>query len=251
VAGRTPKAADRTAPNRTRADRADPDGTDLHPTDRHRWSDRWSDRRSERWSDRWWTLVSRVYDPAVGLVGWHGGLRDLVDDIVTGTVLDAGCGPAYLAQFLTARGVAYVGVDCNAAMLSRARGRPLSGQRRDAAVRGAAARSVFVQADLAALPFADSTFDVVLATGVLGLLELGHRGTALCEMTRVSKREVRLLEPVHRPGARVRLARARLVGLVRDRPLDLGELAAAGLHVESVGAPLLAGVYTPVRAGRV
>ncbi|HET7279939.1 MAG TPA: class I SAM-dependent methyltransferase [Dermatophilaceae bacterium] len=248
MAGRTPKAADRTAPYRTRADRTDPDGTDLHPTDRHRWSD--------RWSDRWWTLVSRVYDPAVGLVGWHGGLRDLVDDIVTGTVLDAGCGPAYLAQVLTARGVAYVGVDCNAAMLSRARGRPLSGQRpdaavRDAAVRGAAARSDFVQADLAALPFADSTFDVVLATGVLGLLELGHRGTALREMARVSKRGVRLLEPVHRPGAPARLARARLIGLVRDRPLDLGELAAAGLHVESVGAPLLAGVYTPVRAGRV
>ena len=216
AAGRTPKPADRTAPFRT---------------------------APRRWSDGWWTVVSRVYDPAVGLVGWHGGLRDVVDDIVTGTVLDVGCGPAYLAQVLTARGVAYVGMDCNAAMLSRARGRIISSRGRG--------RGAVVRAELAALPFADSTFDVVVATGVLGLLGLGHRATALREMARVAKREVRLLEPVHRPGAPVRLARARLIGLVRDRPLDLGELAAACLHVESVGAPLLAGVYTPVRAVRV
>ena len=222
MAGRAPKAADRRAPFRT---------------------------APRRWSDGWWTLVSRVYDPAVGLVGWHGGLRDLVDDIVTGTVLDVGCGPAYLAQVLTARGLAYVGMDGNAAMLSRARGRIISSRGRG---RGRAqGRGAAVRADVAALPFADRSFDVVVATGVLGLLGLGHRATALREMARVAKREVRLLEPVHRPGAPVRLARARLIGLVRDRPLDLGELAAAGLHVESVGAPLLAGVYTPVRAVRV
>jgi SAM-dependent methyltransferase len=191
----------------------------------------------------------------VGLVGWHGALRDLADGIVTGTLLEVGCGPACLAEVLTGRGVDYVGVDCNAAMLSRARARVPSGPRRDtevrgaevrgAAVRGAAAPSGFVRAELAALPFADRSFDVVVATGVLGLLELGHRSTALREMARVSKREVRLLEPVHRPGAPVRLARARLIGLVRDRPIDLAELAAAGLHVESLGPALFAGSTPP------
>ena len=195
-------------------------------------------RGLDRLADRWWTLVAGVYAPAVAVVGWHRGLDELVAGVSSGRVLDVGCGPAYLARVLMARGVTYVGLDRNAAMVSRAHPR----------IGSLPGRGQAVRADLAALPFPDGSFDVVVATGVLGLLDRGSRAAALRDIARVSKAEVRLLEPVHRTGRPMRLARARLIGLVRDRPIDLAELAAAGLHVESLGASLLAGVYTPVRA---
>lgn len=194
----------------------------------------------DRVSDRWWTLVAPGYDQAVALVGWHRGLDALVSDVASGRVLEVGCGPAYLAGGLLARGVDYVGVDRNAAMVSRAR-------RRVASFPG---RGAVVRADVTALPFRGASFDIVVAAGVLGLLDLSSRRTALREMARVTCGEVRLLEPVRRPGAPPRTTRARLIALVRDCPIDLAELVEAGLEPEVRGRPLLAGVYSMVHATR-
>jgi hypothetical protein len=109
---------------------------------------------------------------------------------------------------------------------------------------------VVVRADVTALPFAGESFDIVVATGVLGLLDVASRQVALREMARVTRGEVRLLEPVHRPGEPPRTTRSRLIALVRDRPIDLAELVEAGLEPEVHGPPLLAGVYSMVRATR-
>lgn len=185
--------------------------------------------------DRWWTLASPVYAVAVGSVGWHRCLRDLVAGMTSGRVLEVGCGPSYLGPFLTARGVDYVGVDRNRAMLDRAaRGVP---------------RPTLVRADLTALPFTDRSFDVVLAPAVLGLLEVRSRQRALAELARVARTEVRLLEPLHRPGEPVYLQRSRAIGLVRERPLELRELTDVGLAARVVGRPRLGGVYSLVIAG--
>ena len=62
-----------------------------------------------------------------------------------------------------------------------------------------------VRADLTALPFADDSFDVVLAPAVLGLLDVRLRHRALAEVVRVARTELRLLEPLHRPGEPVHL----------------------------------------------
>ena len=70
----------------------------------------------------------------------------------------------------------------------------------------------------------------------------------LQEMTRVSRSAIRLLEPVHRPGSPVRATRSRLIALVRDRPIELAELAEVGLRPRVLGPPLLAGVYSIVEA---
>ena len=137
----------------------------------------------------------------------------------TAQVLDVGCGPAHLARGLLARGVGYVGVDRNAAMVSRA------GRR----VASSPGQGVVVRADVTALPFRAESFDIVVAAGVLGLLDLDSRHAALREMARVVRGEVRLLEPVRRAGAPPRTTRSRLIALVRVRPVDLAELAAAGL----------------------
>ena len=99
--------------------------------------------RLDRFTDRWWTLAAPGYDPAVALVGWHRWQDALVRDVTSGLVLDVGCGPAHLASGLLARGVSYVGVDRNAAMVSRASRRVASSPGRGAAVR----------ADVTALPF--------------------------------------------------------------------------------------------------
>ena len=196
--------------------------------------------RLDRLSECWWTLVAPGYDPAVALVGWHRWQDSLVADVTSGLVLDVGCGPAHLARGLLARGVGYVGVDRNAAMVSRA------GRR----VASSPGQGVVVRADVTALPFRAESFDIVVAAGVLGLLDLDSRHAALREMARVVRGEVRLLEPVRRAGAPPRTTRSRLIALVRDRPVDLAELAAAGLDPEVRGPPLLAGVYSIVRATR-
>ena len=198
--------------------------------------------RSASWrgglADRWWTLAAPGYDRAVALAGWHRLLKLLVADLTSGRLLDVGCGPAYLAPSLLARGIGYTGVDRNAAMLARAR----------RCLTSSAGKLPVVRSDASALPFRTGSFDVVIAAGVLGLLNLHARRAALREMARVTRGEIRLLEPFRRPGAPPHTLRARVIGLVPDRPLDLTELAEAGLIPEVHGPPLLAGVYSRVHA---
>ena len=105
-----------------------------------------------------------------------------------------------------------------------------------------------VRGDVRALPFAARSFDCVVATGILGLLGAADRGLALREISRVTRGEVRLLEPVHRPGSPPRIARSRALAFVRDRPIEPIELAEAGLVAEIRGSAVLAGVYSAVYA---
>jgi ubiquinone/menaquinone biosynthesis C-methylase UbiE len=194
-----------------------------------------------RRADRWWSAAAPAYDRCVGLVGWHTAQDSLVADLGGGTVLEVGCGPAHLAGPLLARGVGYVGLDRNPAMLARAaRSVAASGRSADLVVRG----------DVRALPFAARSFDCVVATGVLGLLDAADRGAALREISRVTRGEVRLLEPVRRPGSAPRIVRSRALAFARGRPIELGELAAAGLTAELRGPAVLAGVYSAVYAHR-
>jgi len=195
--------------------------------------------RGDRSADRWWTFLAPGYDPSMALVGWHRLQDALVADVARGTVLDLGCGPAHLAMSLLSRGVDYVGVDRNAAMVARA-GRAV----------GAWGPGVgrIVRADVTSLPFDAASFDVVVATGVLGLLAIEARRRALREVVRVSRGEVRLLEPMLRIDAPPRVLRSRIIAFVRERPLALDELIRVGLDPEVRGPPVLAGVYSMVRA---
>jgi ubiquinone/menaquinone biosynthesis C-methylase UbiE len=195
--------------------------------------------RRGRTADRWWTLLAPAYDRSVALVGWHRWQDAVVADVVRGSVLEVGCGPAHLARGLTARGIDYVGLDRNAAMVVRA-GR---------AVRACGpGRASIVRADVTAIPFPAEAFDLVVATALLGLLTAPARRVALQEMVRVSRGEVRMLEPIARSDAPARVGRSRVIALVRDRPLALDELVEAGLEPEVRGRAHLAGVYSMVRA---
>lgn len=196
-------------------------------------------RRGSQPADRWWTAVSPGYDRAVALAGWHRCLGDLVEGVDGGVVLEVGCGPGHLGRALAPRGVDYVGLDRNPAMLRRAgRGTHAAGPGRVRLVRG----------DLTSLPFRTGSFDVVVAAGVLGLLRTPQRRAALRELARVTRGEVRLLEPVARPDAGAVRLRTRLLAFSSDGPLSLAELMDAGLLAQLVGPARLLGVYSQVRA---
>lgn len=85
----------------------------------------------------------------------------LLDQILKGRIqpgmklLDAGCGAGRNLQFLLQAGVNVYGVDASAKALHQAQ--QLSPQ----------PKHKFIQADVAALPFSDAAFDVVLSSAVL------------------------------------------------------------------------------------
>lgn len=167
-----------------------------------------------------WDAAAPGYDGAMRLAGWRQAQRAFVAGL-SGTVLDMGCGTGFVATLLGHR---CVGLDRNPAMLARARG-PV------------------VVADAAAAPFADAAFDTVISTAFLGLLDPDRRGRVLPEMARVTRGEIRVLEPVAGHTRWPWLALSR-------RPLEPAEFAAAGLEVLSVGPARYLGVYAAVTARR-
>lgn len=191
-------------------------------------------RRTAR-ADDWWSLVSPLYDRAVALVGWHRALAELVADLAPGRVLDVGCGPAYLAPLVAARGASYLGVDSSARMVARAR-------RRAARTAG-----LVVRADATHLPFDDGTFDSVIASAIIALLPAEKRRATLRELVRVTRGDVRLLEPIRLPGNAPHPLRVRAIALARSGPIELDELAGEGLVPVHFG-PRVLGTYTLVRA---
>lgn len=168
------------------------------------------------------TVTAPWYDALMTVSGWVGARRRLVAGL-SGAVLDVGCGTAAVALDLDL-GAKYTGVDLSLAMLSRAQ----SGN--------------VLCADCVALPFPDDSFDHVVSSAVLGLIPLSRRRMALHEMARVSRGDLRILEPVA-PLGPVR----RTIALSRH-PLRLDEMTEAGWCVEAVGPRLYAGVYTLVWA---
>jgi ubiquinone/menaquinone biosynthesis C-methylase UbiE len=105
------------------------------------------------------------------LIGPPAGLR----------ILDVGCGDAALTIALAVRGAVVTGVDADPHML--AAGRAL------AAANGVAHH--LLQGDARALPFADNSFDVVLAVTVLCFVS--DAAQAMREMTRVLRPSGRLV----------------------------------------------------------
>ncbi len=86
---------------------------------------------------------------------------DLMGDLAGRRVLDAGCGDGMLACAAAARGAEVTGVDPDPAMLTAARRRAT-----DAGV-----SVTFLDGRIERLPFADASFDVVVAITVLCFVE--------------------------------------------------------------------------------
>ena len=108
-------------------------------------------------------------------------ILDLAGDVSRIRVLDVGCGDGALGCAIAARGAEVTGVDADPAMLTAARSR--------AARQGLAV--AFAEGRLERLPFADASFDLVVAMTVLCFVP--DAGGAVREMTRVLRPGGRLV----------------------------------------------------------
>ena len=136
-------------------------------------------------------VTSRLADPLLAAVAAEAGTR----------LLDVATGPGYVASRAVERGVDAVGLDFSEAMLAFARSRSPGVE--------------FVRGDATALPFADASFDAVVAAFVL--LHLGVPERAVSEAARVL-----------RPGGRAAFtvwdvpSRGRWLGVLLDALGDAG-----------------------------
>jgi demethylmenaquinone methyltransferase/2-methoxy-6-polyprenyl-1,4-benzoquinol methylase len=104
-------------------------------------------------------------------------LAALIEGSSDGSVLDVGCGNGFLSAPLERRFGTTVALDLASAMIAR---NPC--RRR-------------VRASSLALPFADTSFDLVVCSHLLHHLSDSDRASAVTEMSRVARRAVVLYEP--------------------------------------------------------
>lgn len=157
-----------------------------------------------------------AYDRITGwlLGGFYDGVAADVGVIASSgaSVLDVGCGPGHLTRRLEALGLDATGIDLDPAMIERAAAR---GPRDGATGR-------YLAADVAALPFEDGTFDVVVST-----LSMHHWADAEDGLAEIGR--------VVRPGGRVLVwDLGRGAPLHKDPPDPLQALRGSALEVVAV-----------------
>lgn len=113
-----------------------------------------------------------------------------------GSALDAGMGPGRLLEAVAARGWTVSGLDVSAGMVAAARARL-----RDAGDR-------LVVGSIEDLPFADASFDLVLATGVIEYVDPRR---AVAELVRVARPGARVIASIPNPRAPYGVWRRRVV----------------------------------------
>lgn len=96
-------------------------------------------------------------------------VREILDPLPAGTVLDAACGTGRYAEYLVARGHRVVGVDRSAEMLDRARDRVPD--------------ATLLRGDLHRLPLTDAAVDALVCA--LALVHVPSLGPVMAEFARV------------------------------------------------------------------
>jgi SAM-dependent methyltransferase len=133
-----------------------------------------------------------------------------------GRVLDVGCGPGHLANRLARdHGLTVTGLDLDPAMIARARG---NAEQRVPAEH----RPTFVVGGVAALPFPEGSFELVVST--LSMHHWADPAAGLAEIARVL-----------RPGGRALVwdIRAGVVPLHRHQSNPLDKVPGSSLHLAS------------------
>jgi SAM-dependent methyltransferase len=126
--------------------------------------------------------------------------KGIAADVATGAppearVLEVGCGPGHLSIALARRhGLDVTGIDLDPAMIERARANS------SRAIDEEAGRPSFTAADVASLPFADDSFDLVVST--FSMHHWADPTAGLAELGRVLRPGARALIWDFRPGSR-------------------------------------------------
>jgi len=150
-----------------------------------------------------------------------------LDNRVSNTLLDIGCGSGIFLEAFAARGLFCAGVDLNPAML-RATREFVSGARVTAAI-------------AESLPFAAKSFDVVFLAHILH--EVDNPAIVLAECSRVARHRIAVLEwpfreqemgpPLsHRLSPETLGAAIEEAGLARVRPVELAAMSLYLIDIE-------------------
>lgn len=134
------------------------------------------------------TVNYKICEDEASRDNWYLSNRDrFVAELVIGLakpgehLLDAGCGPGFLAAALAQKGLRVSGIDADPESIERAR---ISGRLPDA-----------MTGDICSLPFPDKSFDIVVSSEVLEHVK-DHVG-ALKELRRVCSGPIVLTLPAH------------------------------------------------------
>ena len=135
-----------------------------------------------------WDNVAGVYDVFVNVVNakTHQRLKEIVAGQISfgDTVLECACGTGMLSAVIASKCKELTATDFSPKMLAKAK--------KNCAAFG---NITFAAADITALPFADSSFDKVVAGNVIHLLD--NPLTALGELNRVCKNGGILIVPTY------------------------------------------------------
>jgi len=172
------------------------------------------------WDSTLYSEIVREYEYSL--------VQSVIDRSSPRTVLDVGCGPGWLSQYLSMRVARTVGVDVSMALLTHAK-------------RNSSERAAFVLADACRLPLASGSIDLAICMGALHHLPPKE---TLGELRRVLGRggELLLFEPnalnlIAMIGRRVFPTEVHTANEVPFNPLKLSQLLSSNdwkiLHWET------------------
>ena len=117
---------------------------------------------------------------------------EMLGDVRGSRVLDAGCGPGMTSDYVLKNGSEFFGIDLSESMLKICRERSICPESMHLAI-----------ADIATLPFPDSSFDTILCLGALEYVETIKR--ALRELSRLLKKDGIVIISMQNPRSPYRL----------------------------------------------
>ncbi|MEM4724373.1 MAG: class I SAM-dependent methyltransferase [Candidatus Hadarchaeum sp.] len=180
----------------------------------------------------YWDRFSGVYTGVGRADFWLKHRLRLIEGL-SGRVLEACCGGGQLVLEMLRQGIDAYGIDRSEKVVTQSK-RHLEQAGFDP--------TRIARGDVTELSFPNDHFDAVVVTGAIGLFQPEKQQVAIREMARVTKRELRLLEPFEkRPG----LYSARVLGWMFDgqHPIPLAYFTEAGL-VCRVEWDILWGVFS-------
>jgi ubiquinone/menaquinone biosynthesis C-methylase UbiE len=166
----------------------------------------------------YWDRFAQIYT-GIGEAGFWLKHRRRITEELSGRALEVCCGGGQLVLELLRREVDAYGIDLSPKMTAQAQTK---------LAQAGFDPSRIARADVTRLPFAAGSFDAVISTGAIGLFKPAVQQAALEELTRVARREVRLLESFEK---REGLYLGRVLAFMFDgmRPIPQEMFQACGL----------------------
>jgi ubiquinone/menaquinone biosynthesis C-methylase UbiE len=132
----------------------------------------------------YWDRLAQTYTQIGEADFWLKHRRHITEEL-SGRVLEVCCGGGQLVLELLRRELNAYGIDLSPKMTAQAQTK---------LAQAGFDPSRIARADVTRLPFAAGSFDAIISTGAIGLFKPPIQRAALEELTRVARREVRLLE---------------------------------------------------------